>query len=79
MNEYLSYEEEMGLTVLGPNIAFQVRGFPNAGGEEALALIVHEDATRSSEDGHPVLITQEEAYKLREVLNEAMVRFDTDA
>ena len=57
-------EERGGLTVWGDTISAQIR-------DEHLVLHVREDAPRSTEDGHPVLVSPSDARKLRALLVEA--------
>lgn len=56
-----------GLTAWGPNASYQVR-------DDCLAFHVMENAKRSSEQGQPVLMTLDEARRLRDLLNVATAR-----
>lgn len=56
-----------GLTVWTSTVSMQVR-------DHQVALHVREDAPRSSEDGHPVLMTVEDAIRMRDLLNVATAR-----
>ncbi len=65
--DVLTREERGGLTIWGETISAQIR-------EGTMALHVRDDAPRSTEDGHPVIMPQEDVAKLRALLVEAETR-----
>jgi hypothetical protein len=56
-----------GLTIWTDSISLQVR-------DDTVALHVSDDARRSTEDHHPVILTAAEALRIRDLLNVATAR-----
>lgn len=69
MKDILTEEERQSLTFVGTTISAQIRG-------PEMALYVFEDAPRSSENGHPVMVDARDTLKLCALLQEARGRFE---
>lgn len=67
-NDVLSFMERDSLTVWGDAFSAQSRD------RGELALHIMEDAPRSTEDDHPVLLGPKDVAKLRALLNEIEAR-----
>lgn len=67
-NDVLTYEERNGLWIKGEVISAQARHHGQ------LALYVRDDAPRSTEDGHPVILPAGDVQKLRALLEETIWR-----
>lgn len=62
-----AFETFLGLTLWTVALSMQVR-------DDTVALQVRYGAQRSTEDGQPVLLTHDEARKVRDLLNMATAR-----
>ena len=65
----LSREERGALTIQGDTIAAQIR-------DGDMALVIRENAPRSTEDGHPVIVSAKDVLRLYALLSEARGRFE---